>query len=189
VLTGDLPHHQRVHDLHDDSFQGDPAPPNRFEVHRSISSTFFKGFLRSFSKYVPGARRLAPMSTTASATRTASPTATRAAGPTTALPVIAACCTPAAGVSETAAAELATMFKALADPARVTIVSMLLNADEVCACDVSDGIGKTAATASHHLKILRQAGLVATEKRGTWVYYRVVPERLAALRDALTFGG
>ena len=67
------------------------------------------------------------------------------------------------------------MFKALADPARVKIMSMLLNADEVCACDFSTG---TSATTSHHLKLLREAGLVTSDKRGTWVYYRAVPERL-----------
>jgi ArsR family transcriptional regulator len=100
------------------------------------------------------------------------------------LPVVA-CCAPAAEVTDEAAAELARVFKALADPARVKILSMLLNNDEVCACDFSEGIGKTAATTSHHLKLLREAGLVATEKRGTWVWYRVVPERLAAIRDTL----
>ncbi|GAA2142507.1 metalloregulator ArsR/SmtB family transcription factor [Nocardioides koreensis] len=105
----------------------------------------------------------------------------------TELPVIAACCTTPSSVSDTAATELARMFKALGDPARVKIMSMLLNADEVCACDFSASIEKTAATTSHHLKLLRDVGLVATEKRGTWVYYRVVPERLAAVRDALAF--
>jgi ArsR family transcriptional regulator len=78
------------------------------------------------------------------------------------------------------------MFKALADPARVKIMSMLLNADEVCACDISEGIGKSAATASHHLRILKDSGLATSEKRGTWVYYRAVPERVAALGDALS---
>jgi ArsR family transcriptional regulator len=115
------------------------------------------------------------------------PTDTRS--PATELPVIAACCSPSSTVSDTAATELATMFKALGDPARVKIMSMLLNADEVCACDFSASIEKTAATTSHHLKQLRDVGLVSTEKRGTWVYYRVVPERLAAVRDALAFGG
>jgi ArsR family transcriptional regulator len=116
---------------------------------------------------------------------TAAPDATSLS--TRELPAMAACCTPSSSVSDQSATELARMFKALADPARVKIMSMLLNADEVCACDFSTGIGKTAATTSHHLKLLREAGLVATEKRGTWVYYRVVPERLAALRDALAF--
>ena len=77
------------------------------------------------------------------------------------------------------------MFKALADPARVKIMSMLLNADEVCACDIAEGIGKSAPTASHHLGLLRKAGLVTGEKRGTWMYYRAVPERLEAISDAL----
>jgi len=110
-----------------------------------------------------------------------------APAPGVTLPVIAACCAPTASVSDTAATELARMFKALADPARVKIMSMLLNADEVCVCDFTATIEKSAATTSHHLKLLREAGLVSTEKRGTWVYYRVVPERLAALRDALAF--
>lgn len=64
----------------------------------------------------------------------------------------------------------------------------LLNADEVCACDFSASIGKTAATTSHHLKLLRDAGLITGDRRGTWIYYRVIPERLAAIRDALTLG-
>ncbi|TDE09931.1 ArsR/SmtB family transcription factor [Jiangella asiatica] len=101
------------------------------------------------------------------------------------LPVLNACCVPTSTMGDDDAVSLAGMFKALADPARVKILSMLLNADEVCACDVSDGIGKTAATTSHHLKLLRDAGLVTGDRRGTWVYYRVVPERLAAIRDAL----
>jgi len=78
------------------------------------------------------------------------------------------------------------MFRALADPARVKIMSMLLNADEICACDVATGIGKTAATASHHLKLLRDVGLVTGDKRGTWIYYRAVPARLTSIREALS---
>lgn len=104
------------------------------------------------------------------------------------LPVLTACCTPTSTLDDHAAQSLAHMFKALADPARVKILSMLLNADEVCACEVSDGIGKTAGTTSHHLKLLRDAGLITGDRRGTWIYYRVVPERLAAIRDALAFG-
>ena len=105
------------------------------------------------------------------------------------LTVLAACCTPVDNVvADDAAQSLAAMFKALSDPARVKAMSMLLNADEVCACDIADGIGKSQATASHHLSILRRAGLVVGEKRGTWVYYRAVPERLAAIGDALSLG-
>jgi ArsR family transcriptional regulator, arsenate/arsenite/antimonite-responsive transcriptional repressor len=101
-------------------------------------------------------------------------------------------CSPVASfVDDQAADQLATMFRALADPARVKIMSMLLNAGEVCACDVADGIGKSAGTASHHLKLLRDAGLIAGDKRGTWIYYRALPGRLGAIRDALapTFSG
>ena len=106
-----------------------------------------------------------------------------------ALTVLSACCPPGeAPVDDESAEELAAMFKALADPARVKIMSMLLNADEVCACDISEGIGKSAATASHHLSLLRKAGLVSGERRGTWVYYTAVPERLTAIRDALALG-
>jgi ArsR family transcriptional regulator len=95
------------------------------------------------------------------------------------------CCPVASFVDDQAAGRLATMFKALADPARVKIMSMLLNSDEVCACDIADGIGKSAGTASHHLKLLRDAGLIAGDKRGTWIYYRAVPRRISAVRDAL----
>ncbi len=102
------------------------------------------------------------------------------------LTVLSACCTPVdSAVSHDAARALADLFKALSDPARVKIMSMLLNADEVCACDISDGIGKSAPTTSHHLGLLRKAGLVTGEKRGTWMYYRAVPERLAAIGEAL----
>ncbi len=91
----------------------------------------------------------------------------------------------AAGADD-AAESLAMMFKALAEPARVKIMSMLLNAEEICACDVATGIGKTAATASHHLKLLRDVGLVTADKRGTWIYYRAVPERLTTIGNALS---
>jgi ArsR family transcriptional regulator, arsenate/arsenite/antimonite-responsive transcriptional repressor len=119
----------------------------------------------------------------------ATTTALPAPAPRTPLTVLAACCTPVDAVAaDEAAHALATMFKALADPARVKVMSMLLNADEVCACDIAEGIGKSQATASHHLAILRKAGLVTGEKHGTWVYYRAVPERLAAIGNALALG-
>jgi ArsR family transcriptional regulator len=97
-------------------------------------------------------------------------------------------CQPAAtaAVIDRAAESLAMMFKALSDPARVKILSLLLNADEICACDVATAIGKTAATASHHLKLLRDAGLVTGDKRGTWIFYRAVPARLTTIRNALS---
>ena len=108
--------------------------------------------------------------------------------PPTALPltVLSACCQPApSGAADQAAQQLADLFKALSDPARVKIMAMLLNAEEVCACDISAGIGKSAPTTSHHLSILRKAGLLTGEKRGTWMYYRAVPERLSAIVGTL----
>ena len=81
--------------------------------------------------------------------------------------------------------ELATRFKALADPTRVAIVNCLSAADEVCVCNLTETFDLTQPTISHHLKILREAGLVESSRRGTWAYYRLVPEAIAALRGAL----
>lgn len=84
------------------------------------------------------------------------------------------------------AAGLAAMFAALADPARLRLLSLIAaQPGGQCACDLVEPLGKSQPTVSHHLKVLYEAGLVDREKRGTWVWYRVVPERLAALRAAL----
>ncbi len=87
-----------------------------------------------------------------------------------------------------AAASLAAAFAALADPARLRLLSLIAAqpTGEVCACDLVEPLGKSQPTVSHHLKVLYEAGLVDREKRGTWVWYRVAPERLAALRAALS---
>jgi ArsR family transcriptional regulator len=101
----------------------------------------------------------------------------------------AACCAPlaAAALSEQAAADLAPMFKALGDPVRLRLLSLIASAgSEACVCDLTDAFDLTQPTISHHLKVLREAGLVTSERRGTWVYYRIHPEvftRLAALLD------
>ena len=102
-----------------------------------------------------------------------------------ALPVLDECCEPTAQVDDAGADQLASMFRALADPARVKILAILLQAGSVSARDVASRIGKSAATASHHLKVLRDAGLISGDRRGTWIYYRAVPERISAIRDAL----
>lgn len=85
------------------------------------------------------------------------------------------------------AAELAHGFKALGDPVRLRLLSLIAarSGGEVCVCDLTDAFTLTGPTISHHLKVLREAGLVASERRGTWVYYRVVPEKLAALSQLL----
>jgi len=83
----------------------------------------------------------------------------------------------------------AALFKALADPHRLAILSTLARAeDEVCVCDFTSGLPLNQPTVSHHLKILRDAGLVTCERRGTWVYYRLAVdarERLDTVLHAL----
>jgi ArsR family transcriptional regulator len=100
------------------------------------------------------------------------------------LPAI--CCGPEVEpLSSEASSQLASRFKALADPTRVAIVNHLSAADEVCVCNLVDAFELAQPTISHHLKILREAGLVESSRRGTWAYYRLVPEAIDALRGAL----
>ena len=80
---------------------------------------------------------------------------------------------------------LAARFKALADPARVAIVNRLAAAGEVCVCDLTAALDLAQPTVSHHLRVLREAGLVESSRRGTWAFYRLVPEAVAALRESL----
>ena len=100
---------------------------------------------------------------------------------------IEACCAPVLGaaLSEAEAEDLAGAFKVLSDPARLRLLSMIASADEACACDLVEPLGRSQPTVSHHLSVLTDAGLLDREKRGRWAYYRAVPERLAVLRDAL----
>jgi ArsR family transcriptional regulator, arsenate/arsenite/antimonite-responsive transcriptional repressor len=83
--------------------------------------------------------------------------------------------------------DLSLAFKALSDPARLRVLSLIASqaSGEVCACDLVAPIGKSQPTVSHHLKVLYEAGLVTKEKRGSWIWYRAVPERLEELRTAL----
>jgi len=100
------------------------------------------------------------------------------------LPAI--CCGPETEpLTEGERDELAARFKALADPTRVAIVSFLSAADEVCVCNLTATFELSQPTISHHLKILREAGLVEFTRRGTWAYYRLVPEAIEALRETL----
>ena len=103
---------------------------------------------------------------------------------------IEAVCCPSvldAPLDDAEAAELAHGFAALADPARLRLLSLLAGSEagEVCACDFVGPLGKSQPTVSHHLKVLTEAGLVTADKRGRWVWYSLVPERLDALRRAL----
>ena len=100
-----------------------------------------------------------------------------------------ACCSPVRSDSldEDQAEILAQSFAALADPIRLRMLSFIAasDADEVCACDLVEPSGRSQPTVSHHMKILVEAGLVEREKRGLWVWYRLVPSRLDALRAVL----
>ena len=102
------------------------------------------------------------------------------------------CCTPlqAAPLSEGDATTLADGFAALADPVRLRLLSLLASAEtgEVCVCDLTAPVGKSQPTVSHHLKVLAEAGLVVGDKRGRWVWYRVVPDQLRRLGAVLANG-
>ncbi|MFE2554787.1 ArsR/SmtB family transcription factor [Streptomyces sp. NPDC059352] len=95
-----------------------------------------------------------------------------------------ACCPPlvTAALSEGDAEVMAAMFKALADPVRLRLLSRVAShpSGEACVCDIAD-VGVSQPTVSHHLKKLREAGLLTSERRGTWVYYRPAPGILASL--------
>jgi ArsR family transcriptional regulator len=100
-----------------------------------------------------------------------------------------ACCTPVrVQVPDDDTAEaLARTFAALADPIRLRLLSCIASAQsgEVCACDLIEPSGRSQPTVSHHMKILIDAGLVTRQKRGLWVWYRLDPSRLDALRAVL----
>jgi ArsR family transcriptional regulator len=100
-----------------------------------------------------------------------------------------ACCTPvrAEALDEATAVTLARSFGVLADPIRLRLLSFIASAgaDEVCACDLVEPSGRSQPTVSHHMKVLVDAGLVTRQKRGLWVWYRLIPERLEALRAVL----
>ena len=100
-----------------------------------------------------------------------------------------ACCTPLSGTAMSAeqAERVVPLLKALADPVRLRLVSLLATAEggAVCACDLVEPVGKSQPTVSHHLKVLVEAGLATSERRGRNVWYAVVPGALESLRAAL----
>ena len=102
---------------------------------------------------------------------------------------IVECCSPLLNspLGQAEAEQLAAAFKVIADPARLRLLSLIASAPggEACVCDLIEPLGLSQPTVSHHLKVLHEAGLLGRERRGQWVYYRLVPERLQVLRDAL----
>jgi ArsR family transcriptional regulator, arsenate/arsenite/antimonite-responsive transcriptional repressor len=105
------------------------------------------------------------------------------------LTAMVGCCAPLAREPLTTeqAAELARVFKAMGDPVRLRLLSLIASHEggEACVCDLSEVFELTGPTISHHLKVLREAGLITGERRGTWVYYRIRPEALQLASQVL----
>lgn len=91
-------------------------------------------------------------------------------------------------IDEEVAAGLARVFKALGDPVRLRLVSLIgaREGGETCVCDLTSAFALSQSTISHHLKVLREAGLIDSERRGTWVYYRLVPAALERMAELLS---
>lgn len=107
----------------------------------------------------------------------------------TSLELASGCCPPLVRepLDAAAAVPLARAFKALGDPVRLRLLSLIAAHDggDVCVCDLTAGFDVSGPTISHHLKVLREAGLITGERRGTWVYYRARLEALAPLAGLL----
>jgi ArsR family transcriptional regulator len=97
------------------------------------------------------------------------------------------CCSPdAPSLAEPQRVALASRVKALADPTRIGIVNCLARTGEACVCDLTESFGLSQPTISHHLRILRDAGLVTIERRGTWSFYRLDRDAVSELALALS---
>lgn len=97
------------------------------------------------------------------------------------------CCPPLTerALVEADATALALVFAALGDPVRLRLLSIIASEGEVCSCNLEGPLAKSQPTISHHTKVLAEAGLIVGEKRGRWMWWRVVPDGLAVLRDVL----
>jgi ArsR family transcriptional regulator, arsenate/arsenite/antimonite-responsive transcriptional repressor len=91
----------------------------------------------------------------------------------------------AAPLAQDDAEDLAAVFAAMADPVRLRLLSLVADAGEVCSCNLLEPLGKSQPTISHHTKVLAEAGLIRGEKRGRWVWWQIVPERLDDVRNSL----
>jgi ArsR family transcriptional regulator, arsenate/arsenite/antimonite-responsive transcriptional repressor len=100
------------------------------------------------------------------------------------------CCPPllAGNLTDAEANSVAVLFRVLGEPARLQLLSLIAAQPrgEVCACELVESLGLSQPTVSHHLKVMYEAGLLAKERRGTWIYYRIVQSQLVALRNVLT---
>jgi ArsR family transcriptional regulator len=88
-------------------------------------------------------------------------------------------------LGEAEAARLAPVFAALSDPVRLRLLSMVASDDEVCSCNLEGPLGRSQPTISHHTRVLAEAGLIRGEKRGRWMWWSAVPERLETIRHVL----
>jgi len=115
------------------------------------------------------------------------PTATIAISPS--VSAVTACCSPVTGglLDDEAAETLARVFKALGDPTRVRLLSLIAASEggEACICDLTEPVRLSQPTVSHHMKLLVEAGLITREQRGKWAYYRIVDQTLTAISQAL----
>jgi len=91
-------------------------------------------------------------------------------------------------LGEDSAVELSHILKALADPVRLRLISLIGASEggEVCVCELAAAFNLKQPTISHHLRVLREAGLIESERRATWIYYRLVPDRFNLMADLLT---
>jgi ArsR family transcriptional regulator, arsenate/arsenite/antimonite-responsive transcriptional repressor len=98
-----------------------------------------------------------------------------------------ACCPPmrAQALTTDAAVDLARIFKALGDPVRLRLLSLIASTDEICVCDLTDAFDVSGPTISHHLRVLREVGLVDVDRRATWAYYRIRPAAMSQLSGLL----
>jgi ArsR family transcriptional regulator len=101
------------------------------------------------------------------------------------LPVVRCCGLASEPLAEDRAINVALRFKALGDPVRLRLMSLIAAQPEACVCDLTPAFDQSGPTISHHLKVLREAGLVDCERRGTWVYYHVLPDALEELKALL----
>jgi ArsR family transcriptional regulator, arsenate/arsenite/antimonite-responsive transcriptional repressor len=100
------------------------------------------------------------------------------------------CCSPllSGQIESEEAAQIAALFRVLGEPARLQLLNLIAAqpTGEACVCQLTEPLGLSQPTVSHHLKVLYEAGLLEKERRGTWIYYRLVRDRIEALRKALS---
>ena len=101
---------------------------------------------------------------------------------------VVACCSPLAHVemTEAEASDIAQIFSALSDPVRLRMLSMIASESEVCSCALEEPLSKSQPTISHHTRILAEAGLIIGERRGRWMWWRAVPDRMRDIARILS---